>query len=184
MEYNINMNTKQLSEIYKLRVGGMTYQQIGDRLGLSRQRIHQILTRYSTKKRKNPSYNQRVYLKYKLSIGERSLERKRQVLTHYGNGKCACVLCGFDDIRALSIDHIASNGSQETNHGTGLYYKLIKKSFPSGYQTLCMNCQWIKRNIRREISRKGRPNTTHKYKRYKGKNFHPIPDNTANKAKL
>ena len=78
-----------------------------------------------------------------------SLSRKKMVLTHYGNVKCACIRCGFDDIRALSIDHINNNGAEERrenkNVGNKFYYWLIKQSLPHGYQTLCMNCQWIKK---------------------------------------
>lgn len=85
-------------------------------------------------------------------IAQRSLERKRRVLTHYGNGECACLFCGFSDIRALSIDHISSNGHKE-KCGTTLYRRLISESFPIGDQTLCMNCQWVKRSIKHETAR-------------------------------
>jgi len=78
----------------------------------------------------------------------RKFETKIKVLTHYGKGKCACVFCGFDDIRALSIDHI--NGREGYNHhkrigGDSLYRWLLKNKLPEGFQTLCMNCQFIKR---------------------------------------
>ncbi len=84
---------------------------------------------------------------------------RREVLTHYGNGKCACAICGFSDIRALSIDHIEQRGINEKaarvkgeKTGTALmfYRKLRRDGYPKGYQTLCMNCQWIKRDINRE----------------------------------
>ena len=56
-----------------------------------------------------------------------------------------CVKCGFDDIRALQIDHIFGGGTKEfrgkTAHGK---LKLIKAS-PERYQLLCANCNWIKR---------------------------------------
>ena len=75
---------------------------------------------------------------------------KHIVLSHYSgsNGKPRCVRCGFEDIRALTIDHIAGNGAQEKREkGTGekFYYYLRKHGFPEGYQTLCANCQFIKR---------------------------------------
>jgi hypothetical protein len=81
-----------------------------------------------------------VKMAYKLRI-------KTEVLTHYGNGKCACVKCGFSDIRALSIDHINGNGSQERNKKVRVfcYNWLRSNNYPDGYQTLCMNCQFIKR---------------------------------------
>ena len=80
---------------------------------------------------------------------------KKIVLTHYGNGKCACVRCGFNDIRALSIDHIGGGG---LNHriqlhnkgGVSFYHWLKKNGYPNGYQTLCMNCQWVKREENKE----------------------------------
>lgn len=79
------------------------------------------------------------------------LNRKMKVLTFYGNSnKPECVRCGFTDIRALSIDHINGGGTQErlknpTMRGQSVYYYLIKEKYPDGYQTLCMNCQFIKR---------------------------------------
>jgi len=81
---------------------------------------------------------------------------KVDILSHYSNGKLACVRCGFNDIRALSIDHIAGGGSahlrelgywtaQRGGGGTQLYCWLKRNNLPEGYQTLCFNCQWIKR---------------------------------------
>jgi len=72
---------------------------------------------------------------------------KTEVLTHYGNGKLACIKCGYSDIRALCLDHI--NPSLEGNNnrrrgGAALYSHLRKHNFPEGYQTLCANCNYIK----------------------------------------
>ena len=74
---------------------------------------------------------------------------KAKVLTHYGNGRCACVKCGFDDIRALTIDHINGGGAEHRrkigSYAHSIYPWLRINGYPDGYQTLCMNCQWIKR---------------------------------------
>ena len=80
---------------------------------------------------------------------------KLEVITHYGNGKCACINCGFTDVRALSIDHINGNGVQHRKAlgirgGRQFYVWLKKNGFPEGYQTLCMNCQYIKRSQDKE----------------------------------
>jgi len=95
--------------------------------------------------------------KERLSIQakRRTLRIKTDVLTHYGNGKLACVRCGFDDIRALSIDHIKNDGAEfrktmQPNRsrafsGLEFYVWLQKNNYPDGLQTLCMNCQWVKR---------------------------------------
>lgn len=83
---------------------------------------------------------------------------KVSVLSYYGlNGKACCVLCKFNNIDALCLDHINNNGSEERklnfNKRTvagGQFYRWIKKNkFPAGYQTLCYNCNMIK-----EISHK------------------------------
>ena len=83
-------------------------------------------------------------------IRERKQALKVEVLSHYGGGKCICVKCGFSDIRALSIDHIEGGGNRHTKRilkksGSSFYSWLKKEGYPEGYQTLCMNCQFIKR---------------------------------------
>lgn len=81
-------------------------------------------------------------------------ELKAEVLTHYGGGELACVECGFNDIRALSVDHINGGGYQHykdlKRRGIFMYRWLKNENFPSGYQTLCMNCQFIKREEQKE----------------------------------
>ena len=79
---------------------------------------------------------------------ERGIVLKREVLTHYGGGKCACVRCGEARLACLSIDHINGGGTQHIKEiGIGSYfYKWLKNNdYPKGYQTLCMNDQWVKR---------------------------------------
>jgi hypothetical protein len=67
-------------------------------------------------------------------------------------GKCAW--CGFDDIRALQLDHIHGNGSSERKSMS--QYSVYKKIFLSvsenkkEYQVLCANCNWIKRHENHE----------------------------------
>lgn len=76
----------------------------------------------------------------------REIKQKIEVLTHYGRGKCACLWCGFDIVAALTLDHIADDGYDDPRSGKILYRYLLKHNFPEGYQTLCMNCQYIKRD--------------------------------------
>ena len=94
-------------------------------------------------------------------------ELKLQLLTHYGNGKCTCVVCGFDDIRALCIDHINNDGAshrKEINSKGGYrtYYWLKRHGLPSGYQTLCANCNSIKRaeHLANSIKEPNQPHPT------------------------
>jgi len=54
-----------------------------------------------------------------------------------------CVRCGFEDVRALQIDHIVSTAPHRINPVTVL--NSDKKKFDETFQLLCANCNWIKR---------------------------------------
>ena len=72
---------------------------------------------------------------------------RQGVLRAYGN-ECAC--CGEAQELFLSIDHIDGGGAQhrkEISKGQGgrrLYEWLKAEGYPSGFQTLCRNCNWGK----------------------------------------
>ncbi len=82
------------------------------------------------------------------------LESERRRRREYKNaiydilgGKC--VRCGFDDERALQIDHIDGKGNDERKirgSGTLTFYKHVIEVKGKGYQILCANCNWIKRS--------------------------------------
>lgn len=61
-----------------------------------------------------------------------------------------CKRCGFDDIRALTIDHTDQRGCDHRDHkdrkytGWRLYHFLKRSGFPKkGFRCLCGNCQMI-----------------------------------------
>lgn len=72
-------------------------------------------------------------------------------LNAYGGKVCAC--CGEMEERFLTLDHIENNGATErlkiagrrNAAGTHTYKWLRARSFPPGYQVLCMNCNFGKR---------------------------------------
>lgn len=72
--------------------------------------------------------------------------RKAAVFEHYG---MVCALCGFSDMRALTIDHENQMGSNHKSlngrrlTGEKLYRWLISNKFPPGFRTLCCNHQSI-----------------------------------------
>jgi hypothetical protein len=123
-----------------------------------------------TYREKHPQNGVGQYRKYRekriIYGGTRRIKIKTEVITHYGNGECSCVRCGFSDIRALTIDHINGNGKEHRSNnkyvnGNHVYEWLKKNGFPEGYQTLCMNCQYIKRSENHECSgkvKKGKEN--------------------------
>jgi hypothetical protein len=66
-----------------------------------------------------------------------------------------CAKCGFADVRALQIDHINGNGTQERQKARSMdaYYRNILAVKGEGYQMLCANCNQIKRYEENESSR-------------------------------
>jgi hypothetical protein len=72
---------------------------------------------------------------------------KQRVFEHYCPDGPRCVLCGFDDPRALSIDHVNGGGNahRKVLKGVNLYRWIERNGYPKDFQVLCMNCQFIKR---------------------------------------
>lgn len=101
---------------------------------------------------------EKIQLDQKIAQAKYQQKLRTEILIHYGNGEQACVKCGFSDDRALSLDHINGGGNKERRQ-TGVmggitFYRILKKQgFPEGYQTLCMNCQFIKRHENNELKR-------------------------------
>lgn len=77
---------------------------------------------------------------------------KQEIISQYSNGELWCAQCGFNDIRALSLDHINGEGAKHRRslscgRGSKFYQFLRREGFPmkQELQVLCMNCQWVKR---------------------------------------
>jgi hypothetical protein len=67
-----------------------------------------------------------------------------------------CVHCGFDDERALQVDHIEGGGRAEDDYRA---YVLRVWEHPEKYQLLCANCNWIKRDENEELYRERKVDT-------------------------
>lgn len=78
---------------------------------------------------------------------------RQKVIMALGN---RCIRCGFEDIRALQVDHIDGNGGQERRmvRSGVMYRKIIANPNSGEYQLLCANCNWIKRCEEKEYVRK------------------------------
>jgi hypothetical protein len=77
-----------------------------------------------------------------------ALRRRLEVLALFGS---RCNRCGFDDYRALQVDHLNGGGAQERRGASpSVLIKMIKAN-PERYQVLCANCNAIKRIEQREI---------------------------------
>jgi hypothetical protein len=66
----------------------------------------------------------------------------------YGGRRCSW--CGETDIIVLTIDHINNNGSRHLDkggyriQGSRIYTWLKVNHYPSGFQILCINCNFAK----------------------------------------
>lgn len=87
------------------------------------------------------------YDRKKNNIKFRKYSKKRRLeLVALLGGKC--VKCGFDDWRALQVDHVNGGGNRAVKKLVGNKNIAIIKDIVGGsteYQLLCANCNWIKR---------------------------------------
>ena len=102
------------------------------------------------KKPKNASrsiWQKRNPEKVRAYYRKRYEKARMECLNHYSQGRFECKQCGYNDVRALSIDHIDGSGHKyRKEHGGGkISFWLRRNNFPEGFQILCHNCNWIKR---------------------------------------
>ena len=124
-----------LPRIQELREKGLTYREIGEELGISPQLAHRWATN---------------------SPGS-TTKRRMEALEALGP---VCVRCGFEDVRALQIDHVNGGGADEFK-AMGNYRMYKKVCDPVNhhlYQVLCANCNWIKRHENDENPNRRRKN--------------------------
>jgi len=83
--------------------------------------------------------------KYAAQSREAKRRLRCRVLDTHGK---KCALCGFDDVRALTLDHLLNNGAQERKSlgERGVYLRSLKEESRHEYRMLCMNCQFITRH--------------------------------------
>ena len=76
-------------------------------------------------------------------VREGDAQLRRAALDALGG---SCAYCGFDDMRALQIDHILGDGAQRRKTITSKrMYRNILAGHAKGLQVLCANCNTIKR---------------------------------------
>lgn len=77
-------------------------------------------------------------------MNQESKKLSEQVLTLYGG---FCIVCGENQLAFLAIDHMNNDGAEHrrsVGNGHRLYRWLRTNNFPSGYQVLCHNHNWLK----------------------------------------
>lgn len=100
--------------------------------------LPEVKERENKRRRNNP---RQVELRRKYNQ-----QRKYEVLNYYSNGLMNCACCGETRIEFLTINHLNKNGLKHRvglkKLGTDLYSWLKKNNYPSGYNVLCMNCNF------------------------------------------
>src|SRR5271166_4160598 len=90
-----------------------------------------------------------------MATNEYNKQLRERLLEELGS---ACVRCGFDDPRALQIDHVYGGGIDDKGRGPSRYLRMLReqRDSPPGsrpYQLLCANCNWIKKHDNNENPR-------------------------------
>ena len=77
---------------------------------------------------------------------KRNIRMKLMIFNHYSNYDIKCNCCGENMIEFLSIDHINNDGASHRKivPHSNLYSWIINNDYPSGFQILCMNCNFAK----------------------------------------
>ena len=96
----------------------------------------------------------RLYYQNGFNLRKRYMNEalKLEIMSAYGpGGQPKCTHCLISDIDVLTVDHINNDGADERKKlkisGAYFYKHLRSRGYPSGYQTLCMNC-----NLKKEIN--------------------------------
>lgn len=87
-----------------------------------------------------------------MDSGKEWRERRKLKVFAILGGKC--VRCGFDDPRALQVDHINGQPTRKRLRlkGGAVYAWIVKARMPERYfQLLCANHNWIKRAENGEV---------------------------------
>lgn len=112
---------------------------------LNRNKIRERTRRYDALRRKTKEwkeYHRDYYKQHKEYFKEYMQilheKQKKIIFEHYGK---RCEICGQNNEKFLTIDHINGGGNKHRKNTNGnMYYWLIKHNFPSGFRILCYNC--------------------------------------------
>lgn len=119
---------------------------------LARPEIRKITKERSKRYRQTPQFKKvlseylaRPEVKISKNNSRRNfdLKVKKTIMNYYGK---ICQCCGESNLVFLSLDHINGGGTKHRKEiGIGKLYRwIVKNNFPSGFQVLCMNCNWAK----------------------------------------
>ena len=114
-----------------------------------REEVREYQRRYRADHKEDLASKKRAYNQaHRKEIREYQRGVKLAALNAYGGLRCACPACPLPEpgIAFLSIDHINNDGAHHRRQiGTGrIYWWLKKNDYPTGFQVLCLNCNFAK----------------------------------------
>ena len=123
--------------------------------GCKSKKVPEGHTHCSACRKKNRAYYHQNGDRYRQESKDRHYKDKLAAFEVYGGAVCRC--CGETELEFLSIDHINgdgavhrkemsknSNSSPHAYCGHHLHTWLRLNNYPSGFQVLCMNCNFAK----------------------------------------
>lgn len=116
----------------------------------NREAVRRYARRHPERRKQWVEDNRETVLDYQ---NEWNQARRQKAVDHLG-GKCA--RCGFNDQRALQIDHVNGLVGQIREGRTVTWRRVLSGSYNGVYQLLCANCNWIKRAERGEHGTRSR----------------------------
>lgn len=123
---------------------------------INREKIKEYQRNYQQENKiKIKQFPSRLSPEYKKKLKSYRENLKMEVFRHYANdNNPKCVKCGFNDIRALCLDHVNGDGnhrSKKCSSGYTFYCYLKKNKYPEQLQVLCANCNLIKQHVNKEF---------------------------------
>lgn len=134
--------------IEKLREGRYTYQEIGDIFGISRQRVHQIITGYKSPRKRIPKHLHKINHYNSEGIRKTGREFLKEVVRKRDNWTCQ--ICGKkweEGERSLDVHHL----DEELEGKNGLKYESCKNI--DRMITLCHRCHLGLESVRNKMKR-------------------------------
>ena len=100
------------------------------------------------------SAHRRAHIAEKRDYNRTYQQKLRQKVISFLGGRCK--ICGFSDSRALQIDHVHGGGNKELRSGLSYYThsRNVMSDTTGKYQLLCANCNWIKKHVQEETTKK------------------------------
>ena len=138
---------KYAVELYRKKMRSMSEAELSERRAIINARQN------ASRLNRRGQMSQEELAEYKKKINRDNQKRRDEIRDRvyraYGGYRCSC--CGETERMFLSIDHINNDGAKHRrdnrlNSSEQMYRWIARNGFPDGFQILCMNCQWGKRN--------------------------------------